>query len=113
MITARHPCPPILQYPSKPGKFIRAMLNLKLQEQPTKEDRVIYVTYPENGEVWAERWVGDDNGNLDETIITQSLRDNTQKTACRACRYDWEDFVSVVLKCHARSKNTRGTVKVP
>jgi len=72
------------------------MLNLKLQQQPAKAGRVIYVTYRENGEVWAERWVGDDNGNLDQTIITGALRDNTQNTACRACKLDWNQFIDVV-----------------
>lgn len=108
------PCPPILQYPSKPGRFAEAMLLQRMNACEKVQDRILYITYPEDGEVRGERWWATNDGHLDKTIITWDVRCDTEERAADSCRWDWEGFVAPVLNHDGFYRpGCKGVLKVP
>lgn len=108
------PCPPILHYPSRPGRFTEAVLLQRMNAQDQQEHRILYITFPEDGEFWGERWWATNDGYLDKTIVTWANRYQDHDGAADACRTDWEHFVSPVLHGDGyHATKTRGVVKVP
>jgi hypothetical protein len=113
-MTSQYARPPIVQFNEEPNSFALFVLKLRLQEQPCKQDRVLYLSYPVEGGLRPVRLVADANGNIDQRVVNGSGVCTDADHVAAVCDDDWANWVEPIIRgLPIRNRGNAAPLKVP